>query len=81
MKHICRVNSEIWEYTSFIKSPTQVMNYYEIDCKVQDAKKANELKVNQDGFKPTDSLEWWSAISSTRWTQPSGCWIIGCGAF
>jgi hypothetical protein len=29
-------------------------------------KRLMELKVHQDGFKPVNSLEWWSAVASVR---------------
>ena len=42
------------------------MKWNEIDFEVQEAVKANGIKLYKDSFKPTNSLEWWSVVASVR---------------
>lgn len=41
-----------------------VMQCYEIDVKILEPIRLIRLKLYHDGFKPTQSLEWWSAVAS-----------------
>lgn len=45
-----------------------------MDFRVREAKRLTKLKIHQDGFKPTSSLEWQSAVTSVRWGQMSTWW-------
>ena len=40
------------------------MQWNEIDFRVRETKRPTGLKVHQDGFNPTNSLEWRSAVTS-----------------
>ena len=46
------------------------MRRNEIDFKVKEAKRLMGLRMNQDGFKLVDSVDWWSALVSM------GCNIV-----